>query len=117
MQATASVLNISSIYGLDQGGKISMPLYSAAKAGIINFTQVMAQKYAPHIRFNTVAPGFTQTPHWKGIAPEYVEACLNTNLQPEFVQPEEIAKAPLFLTKTPHINAETLVVDAGRSKK
>jgi len=117
MQETSSVLNLSSIYGLDQGGKISMPLYSASKAAIINFTQVMAQKYAPSIRFNAVAPGFTRTPHWEEVSPKYTKACLDTNLQKEFVQPEEIAEALLFLVKTPHVNAETLVIDAGRSKK
>ncbi|MEZ4645112.1 MAG: SDR family oxidoreductase [Chloroflexota bacterium] len=42
-----------------------IPAYSAAKAGVSNFTQWlavhMAQEYSPHIRVNAIAPGFFLT--------------------------------------------------------
>jgi len=42
-----------------------IPAYSAAKAGVSNFTQWlavhMAQEYSPRIRVNAIAPGFFQT--------------------------------------------------------
>jgi len=42
-----------------------IPAYSAAKAGVSNFTQWlavhMAQEYSPRIRVNAIAPGFFLT--------------------------------------------------------
>src|SRR5438270_557933 len=42
-----------------------VPVYSAAKAAVANFTQWlavhMAQEYSPHIRVNAIAPGFFLT--------------------------------------------------------
>lgn len=114
---TGSILFTSSVYGLQFGGNPGLVLYSAAKAAMINFAQTMAEKLAPKIRCNVVAPGTTKTPGWDGVADEYVQKSLSMSLLKEWVAAEEIAKAFLFLAETPHINGQTIVIDGGWQKK
>jgi NAD(P)-dependent dehydrogenase (short-subunit alcohol dehydrogenase family) len=62
-QKSGVILNISSMNSFRPLTRI--PAYSAAKAGVSNFTQwlavYMAQEYSPGIRVNAIAPGFFLT--------------------------------------------------------
>src|SRR5258708_39262281 len=61
-QGTGAIVNIASTSGIRWTGSAQVA-YAAAKAGVIQFTRVVAVQYAPKgIRINCVVPGQLHTP-------------------------------------------------------
>lgn len=90
------VVNVSSMNG--QIGAFGQANYSASKGGIIAFTKTAALELAQaNITVNTVAPGFTDTDMFSEV-PEKIQESIKKRIpMGRFGQPEEIAKAVLFL--------------------
>ena len=60
-QGGGAIVNTASISGLF--GDYGIAAYNAMKAGVANFTRVVAMEYAPHnIRCNCICPGAIDTP-------------------------------------------------------
>jgi 3-oxoacyl-[acyl-carrier protein] reductase len=59
-----SVVTLASNYAYK--GRVGGADYSAAKAGIVGFTKVLATELAPKARANVLAPGPVDTPRWRG---------------------------------------------------
>jgi NAD(P)-dependent dehydrogenase (short-subunit alcohol dehydrogenase family) len=106
------IVTMSSILG--QSGLAQTSAYSATKAGIEQFTKVVALEGAPYgIRANAVAPGWVETPLTEGAQKD--EALLARIPQTRFGRPEEIAHAVLYLASDDArwVTGTVLTIDGG----
>jgi NAD(P)-dependent dehydrogenase (short-subunit alcohol dehydrogenase family) len=121
-QQAGAIVNIASTHGF----KIiphTFP-YPVAKHGLIGMTRALGIEYAAEgIRVNAIAPGYVDTEiaqtYWNGFPDPAAERRKAEQLHPpgRIGRPEEIAMTAVFLgsDEAPFINAETIVIDGGRS--
>jgi acetoacetyl-CoA reductase len=107
------IINISSFTG--QAGNFGQANYSASKGGIIAFTKTAAIELAKHnITVNSLAPGFTLTEMLSKV-PEPVQAQIKSKIpMGRFGQPDEIAKAVVFLAAdADYVTGQQINVNGG----
>ena len=110
------IVNITSIAGLTGNG--SSLAYCASKAALINMTISLARILAPHVRVNSVAPGFIAD-DWtqQGLKDNYENA--KTGHESKAVlgkvcTPDDVAEAVVSLiTGSDLVTGQTLVCDGG----
>ncbi|WP_455274765.1 SDR family oxidoreductase [Rhizobium herbae] len=115
-QSQGSLINIASVNGTNVFGH---PAYSAAKAGLLHLTKLIAVEYGKYgIRANAVSPGTVRTQAWE------VRAAANPNVFEDarrwyplqrIANPDDVANAVGFLA-SPLASAITgvcLPVDCG----
>ena len=111
-----SLVNIASVNGLAVFGH---PAYSAAKAGLLHFTRLVAVEYGKFgIRANAVAPGTVRTQAWEKRAaanPNVFEEAKRWYALQRVVDPVDVANAVSFLASplAAAITGVCLPVDCG----
>ena len=113
-QKAGHIVNISSVVGVN--GNAGQANYAAAKAGVIGFTKATDKELAARgITVNAVAPGFIQTDMTAVLNEKQVEAMQATIPLKRLGEPEDIAKAVVFLASDDanYITGQTLNVDGG----
>jgi acetoacetyl-CoA reductase/3-oxoacyl-[acyl-carrier protein] reductase len=112
-QSYGRIVNVSSMNG--QVGAFGQANYSASKGGIIAFTRTAALELARSgITVNSVAPGYTETDMFAKV-PADIQAQIKAKIPlRRFAQPEEIAKAVLFLVADgDYVTGQTIGVNGG----
>jgi 3-oxoacyl-[acyl-carrier protein] reductase len=95
-QRSGSVINVASIVGIiGNAGQVN---YSASKAGMIGLTKSTAREVAArNVRVNAVAPGFINTKMTQNLTEEQQNALKTQIPMGRIGEPEEVAKAIVFL--------------------
>jgi 3-oxoacyl-[acyl-carrier protein] reductase len=116
-----AIINISSIFGRESGGK---PTYNASKAALISFTKSFGDEMIKKgVRVNGIAPGsiLHETGNWKKRLeqdPEMINAFVDEHISAgRFGTVEEVASVAVFLAsnKASWVVGSTLNVDGGQS--
>lgn len=117
MASGGSIINLSSIRGLQYASRPGITTYCASKSALMNATSALAQHYAPDVRINGVAPGFTDTDMTSGLDQETRQEVENKTPMGRFGFPGEIAEVVCFLgsDRCDFLTGETIVVDGGYS--
>lgn len=113
-----AIINVSSTCG--QVGAAGLAAYCASKGAVNQLTKTMALELAGRkINVNAVAPGAINSPmlfsqhQTQELADSVVERNRNSIPIGEVAQPQEVARAVLFLASERHITGEIMAVDGG----
>ncbi len=118
--AGGSIINIASISGHIPLSRVVS--YSAAKAGVINLTQFLAREWAPHVRVNSITPGFFPGEQNRrllfeedGTPTQRGRQILEHTPMRRFGEPEELIGACVFLSSAASgfVTGTDLRVDGG----
>ncbi len=118
MQAnnSGSIINISSVVG--EYGNIGQANYAATKAAVIGLTKTWAKEFArkgENVRVNAIAPGYIMTDILKTVPQDLLDQFASMTMLKRLGQPEEIAKAALFLASddSSYVTGHTLSANGG----
>lgn len=94
-------------------------IYAAMKAAVVQYSRTVAGEYgAYNVRVNSLMPGYTMTPLVAStFTHEALDQLLENNLLRRMADPEEIAKAVLFLASpvSSYVNGTSLEVSGGHN--
>ncbi|MDF2698664.1 MAG: 3-oxoacyl-(acyl-carrier-protein) reductase [Haloplasmataceae bacterium] len=115
-QGSGSIINISSIVG--EYGNIGQANYAATKAGVIGLAKTWAKEFARKgaaVRVNAIAPGYIMTDILKTVPQDLLDKFAKQTMLGRLGQPEEIAKAALFLAsdEASYVTGHVLDVNGG----
>ncbi len=110
-----NIINISSNNAIDSYYIESLD-YDASKAGIVNLSHNLANKFSPFVRVNTICPGWINTNMNKNLSLEFKEEEEEKILLKRFAEPNEIANLVYFLSsdEASYINDSVIKIDGGK---
>ena len=115
-RGSGTIVNLASMYG-----KRAVPnrsAYVASKFAVVGLTETLAVEWAPQVRVNALAPGYTNTELFRqnqARGATDVDALVARTPLGRLGEPADIAEAALFLAsdEAAWVTGHTLVVDGG----
>lgn len=113
-RAGAAVVNLSSRASLGNFGQAN---YSASKSGLVGFGRALAQRWAPRVRVNAVAPSLVDTPMTQAMPPEVLEKMVARIPAGRIGTPADVAGIVAFLAspEAAYVTGQVLFACGGRS--
>lgn len=114
-----SILNVASSFG--HIGNPKMPVYCAAKGGVISLTRQLAVDYGTKgLRVNSICPGPTLSPRVKGYMdrdPAIKELAQSQVMLGRLAECDEIANVAAFLVSdaASYVHGASILVDGGQT--
>ena len=106
------IITVSSMWG--QVGASCEAAYSATKGAVIALTKALAQELGPSgIRVNCVAPGVIRTDMCANVEPEIMDELKEQTPVGRLGEPEDVAKAMLYLAQADFVTGQVLPVNGG----
>jgi len=115
-----SVVSIASIKGYPNLATMSTFTFAQTKSAIISLTKSLAKTYSPKgVRFNDVAPGYTETDQVKLWDEDTFKRINEGTLLARMAKPEEIAEVVIFLAsdKASYVTGSVFLADGGYTLK
>ncbi len=109
------IINVSSIWG--EVGASCEVAYSASKGALIAFTKALAKELAPSkVRVNCVSPGVIDTQMNSDLTGDEMEQLVAQIPMGRIGNPEEVARACVYLSDAEYVTGEVLSVGGGFGK-
>jgi NAD(P)-dependent dehydrogenase (short-subunit alcohol dehydrogenase family) len=110
----AAVVNMSSRASLGNFGQAN---YSASKAGLVGFGRALAQRWAPRVRVNAVAPSLVDTPMTQAMPPEVLTKLVAKIPAGRIGTPDDVAGVVAFLASpdAAYITGQVIYACGGRT--
>jgi NAD(P)-dependent dehydrogenase (short-subunit alcohol dehydrogenase family) len=114
-----AIVNVASTFGVI--GHPEMPVYCAAKGGMLSLTRQLAVDYGKqNIRVNSICPGATLSPRVKGYIDKGLvdgESVKRLALLGRLAECDEIANAAVFLASdaASYVHGTAFMVDGGQT--
>lgn len=110
----ASVVSMSSRAALGNFGQVN---YVTSKSALVGFTRALAQRWAPRIRANAVAPGLIDTPMTQAMPTDILTSLVDKIPAGRIGTADDIAAAVAFLASddAAYVTGQVLTVCGGRS--
>lgn len=110
-QQSGVIINITDLSAFQTWPRFAH--HSAAKAGLVALTRVMAAELAPHVRVNAIAPGTVLLP--EDATPAKRQWAVENSLLRRIGTPEDVAQTVIFLLQADFVTGSVYFVDGGRA--